>query len=114
MMEETEGSSSKSLHDVTLQTAAILLLTHSTISVSFHSEVTCFKHRSHFMQSDALLRVKLGLSIWEVQTKGVRTHRLKTEAVTQDWRKYSKGLRYLYYSPSSVTRLKQMWEEWNM
>jgi len=52
--------------------------------------------------------VKLGLSIWEVQTRGVRTHGLQRKAVTQEWRKYNKGLRYLYYSPSSVKRLKQI------
>lgn len=52
--------------------------------------------------------VKLGLSIWEVQTRGGRTHGLQRKAVTQEWRKYNKGLRYLYYSPSSVKRLKQV------
>jgi hypothetical protein len=52
--------------------------------------------------------VKLGLSIWEVQTRDVRTHRLQRKAVTQEWRKYNKGIRYLYYSPSSVKRLKQI------
>lgn len=38
----------------------------------------------------------------------VSEHRLQRKAVTQERRKYNKGLRYLYYSPSSVKRLKQI------
>lgn len=52
--------------------------------------------------------VKLGLSICEVKTRSVRTHRIKRKAVTQERRKNNKGLRYLYYSPSSIKRLKQI------
>jgi len=84
--------------------ALSLLITPSKILDSFHRKVPCFKHRSHLMQSN----VKLALSIWEAQTRGVRTHRLQRKAVTQEWRKYNKGLRYLYCSPISVKRLKQI------
>ena len=57
--------------------ALSLLIAPSKISDPFHREAPCFKHRSYLMQTN----VKLGLSIWEVQTRGVRTHRLQRKAV---------------------------------